>query len=169
MTNKERLSVHLTNKSCASCHTLIDPIGFGLEGFDNIGRSRDKVVLRLAQERDAVTNAQRPPKEFELPLDTAGNIQGIPNSQFTTARALGGILEKDPTCQKCVVKQIFRYAVGRHEMPSDQPHLDALYETFRTSGFHYRDLILALVTSPAFLGESSEDKRAGLVQNRTNR
>src|SRR5688572_74267 len=114
MTNKDRLSVHLSNKSCAGCHSLIDPIGFGLEGFDNIGRARDKLTLRIAQERDAVTNQQRPPKEFDLPLETAGHIQGIPNSQFAGAKALGTILANDPTCQKCVVKLVFRYATGRH-------------------------------------------------------
>src|SRR5699024_11446904 len=59
MTNRDRLAVHLTNQSCAGCHSLIDPIGYGLEGFDNIGRARDKLVLRIQQQRDAVTNAEQ--------------------------------------------------------------------------------------------------------------
>jgi hypothetical protein len=173
MTNKDRLGVHLTNKSCAGCHSLIDPIGFGLEGFDNIGRARDKLTLRIAQERDAVTNQQRSPKEFDLPLETAGNIQGIPNSNFEGAKALGNILANDPTCQKCVVKLVFRYAVGRHEAEADQPHLDALYDVFRKSGFHFRDMVLELVTSAPFLGNTRQghvsDKRAGLVRDSANR
>jgi hypothetical protein len=153
---------------------LIDPIGFGLEGFDNIGRARDKVTLRIAQERDSVTNQQRPPKEFDLPLDTAGKIQGIPNSDFVGAKALGTILANDPTCQKCIVKLTFRYAVGRHETEPDQPHLDAVYDVFRKSGFHFREMMLALVTSPPFLGEArvsqaGQDKRAGLVRPPANR
>jgi hypothetical protein len=164
MTNRERLTVHLTNKSCAGCHTLIDPIGYGLEGFDNIGRSRDKIVLRIQQQRDAVTNAPRPAKEYELPLDTSGNIQGIPNSQFATAKALGNILANDPTCQRCMVKLVFRYAVGRHEGEPDHADLDAVYETFRKSGFKFRELVLALVTSQSFLGE-----RFGLVSTRAAR
>jgi len=54
------------------------------------------------------------------------------------------ILANDSTCQRCMVKQIFRDAEGRHEVESDQPHIDALYEAFRKSGFRFRELILAL-------------------------
>src|SRR5262249_12979301 len=144
LTNKERLQIHLGNKSCASCHSLIDPIGLGFESFDNLGRYREKLVIRIQLQRDAVTNEQRENKQFELPLDTSAHIQGIPDSQFSTVRELGNILAKDPTCQRCMVKQIFRYAAGRHETESDQPHLDVLFETFRKSGFRFRELLLAL-------------------------
>jgi hypothetical protein len=164
MTNRERLGVHLTNQSCAGCHVLIDPIGFGLEGFDNIGRSRNKFVMRTQQQRDAVTNAQRAPKDIELTLDTSGHIQGIPNSQFTTAKALGHILANDPTCQRCIVKLVFRYAMGRHEGEQDREPIDSLYEGFRKSDFRFRELLLALVTSRTFLGEP-----VGVVSARATR
>ena len=45
MTNRQRLSAHTTGKACASCHHLIDPIGFGLEKFDAIGMYREKQRL----------------------------------------------------------------------------------------------------------------------------
>jgi len=51
-----------------------------------------------------------------------------------------------------MVKQIFRYAAGRHETESDQPHLDVPFEVFRKSDFRFREL-LALVTSRPFLGQ----------------
>ena len=163
MTSRERLGVHVA-PSCAGCHSLIDPIGLGLEGFDNIGRSRDKVVLRLERQRDAVTNQRREPEVVELPLDTNGHIQGIANSRFSNIVELGNILANDPTCQRCMVKQIFRYAVGRHENQADQKDLDALYETFRSSGFQFRQLLLALVSSKPFLGE--QDSESGRVASR---
>lgn len=153
LTNKERLSVHLTNKSCASCHTLVDPIGLGFEKFDNIGRHREKLVVSLPQQRDAVTNERREPQVFELPLDTSAHIQGIPNSSFSTPKELGAILANDPTCQRCIVKQVFRYATGRHEVEADKPYLDAMFEAFRRSDFRFLDLVLAVVTSEPFLGE----------------
>ena len=37
MTNRERLAIHLNSESCAACHRLIDPIGFGFEQYDAIG------------------------------------------------------------------------------------------------------------------------------------
>lgn len=144
--------MHTTNPSCASCHNLIDPIGSGLEGFDNIGKYRDKVKLRIQLQRDSVTNQPRPQQDIELPLDTKGSIHGIANSNFSNPAELGKILASDATCQRCVVKQIFRYAVGRHEKEADQPQLDALYAGFKESGFRFRELLLSLVTSQAFLG-----------------
>lgn len=148
--------MHLSNRSCAACHTLIDPIGLGFEKYDNIGRYREKQVIKIQLQRDSVTNQPREPKEFKLELDTTAHIQGIPNSQFSTLKELGNVLAHDPTCERCMVKQIFRYAVGRHETEADQPHLDALYETFSNSGFRFRELALALVTSPPFLSEPGD-------------
>jgi hypothetical protein len=151
MTTRERLAQHTTNPSCASCHNLIDPIGSGLEGFDNIGKYREKLTMRIQRQRDSVTNQQRADQTIELPLDTKGSIRGIANSDFSTAKELGNILANDPTCQRCVVKQLFRYAVGRHEKETDQAQLDALYATFKNSGFKFRELLLAVVTSQPFL------------------
>src|SRR5258706_671724 len=42
VTNRERMSEHASNKSCATCHSMIDPIGFALENFDAIGVRREK-------------------------------------------------------------------------------------------------------------------------------
>src|SRR6185369_11772628 len=46
-TNRERMSEHATNPSCATCHKLIDPIGFGFEKFDAVGAKRDKFTLQF--------------------------------------------------------------------------------------------------------------------------
>ena len=158
MTTRQRLAEHAGNPTCASCHSLIDPIGSGLEGFDNIGRQRDKLVLSVPQTRDSVTNQTKAAKDVELPLDTNGFIQGVPDSKFSTGAELGRILSNDTTCQRCVVKQVFRFALGRHEEEGDQSHLDALYASFRESGFRFRELLLSLVTSPPFLGVAAQSK-----------
>src|SRR5260370_10592710 len=42
LTRRQRMSAHAVNPACASCHRLMDPIGFGLESFDAIGRWREK-------------------------------------------------------------------------------------------------------------------------------
>ena len=46
-TNRDRMSEHATNPSCATCHKLIDPIGFGLERFDAVGARREKFALQF--------------------------------------------------------------------------------------------------------------------------
>ncbi len=153
MTNRERLAIHLGSPTCASCHNLIDPIGLGFEQYDNIGLYREKLHLSLRRNRDAVTNRRAKPEEFVLDLDTSAHIQGLPDSEFTTVRQLGEILADSPICQRCVVKQIFRYALGRHENEQDQPYIDALYEGFRDSGYKFRELVVALTASEPFLGD----------------
>src|SRR5215471_13173530 len=46
-TNRDRMSEHTSNTTCATCHRLMDPIGFGLEKFDAVGARRDKLTLEF--------------------------------------------------------------------------------------------------------------------------
>lgn len=147
MTSRERLQVHLSNESCASCHRLIDPIGFGLEKFDAIGRKREKLALTFFAARG---ETDRKPTKVELELDTKGRISGIPDSDFSTPAELGQVLASNAECQKCVVRQVFRYAMGRLETPSDRAVIDKGFDDFKRSQFKFQQLIISLVTSKAF-------------------
>ena len=53
------------------------------------------------------------------------------------------------------MKQLFRYAFGRQETVNDQPVIDGLVAKFRDSGFRFRELIVAIVTSELFLQKGS--------------
>jgi len=147
MTSRERLQIHLSNESCASCHRLIDPIGFGLEKFDAIGRKREKLALTFFPARG---EPERKPTKVELELDTQGRISGIPESDFSSPAELGRVLANNPECQKCVVKQVFRYAMGRLETPADRDIIDKGFDDFKRSQFKFQQLIISLVTSNAF-------------------
>jgi hypothetical protein len=147
MTSRERLKIHLSNESCASCHRLIDPIGFGLEKFDAIGRKREKLALTFFA---AHGETERKPTKVELDLDTKGRISGIPDSNFSTPAELGQVLAGNAECQKCVVKQVFRYAMGRLETPADRAVIDKTFDDFKRSQFKFQQLIISLVTSKAF-------------------
>jgi hypothetical protein len=147
MTSRERLQVHLSNESCASCHRLIDPIGFGLEKFDAIGRKREKLALTFFAARG---ETERKPTKVELDLDTKGRISGIPDSDFSTPAQLGEVLARNAECQKCVVKQVFRYAMGRPETSADSAVIEKGFDDFKRSQFKFQQLIISLVTSKAF-------------------
>ncbi len=125
MTNRERLSVHLSSESCSSCHRLIDPIGFGLEHFDAIGQYRATQEIKIPPTRD---EQQRKLKtettEYQLEIDPTAEVVGIKNSSFTSPKELGQVLANDEGCQKCVVKQLFRYAMGRSETFADRDAID---------------------------------------------
>ncbi len=156
LTNRGRLQLHLSSKTCAGCHTLVDTIGFGLEKFDADGKYRDKEKVVIYPTFDQIQKKiKTKPTEYQLDLDTTAFIKGIPHSEFSTPRELGRVLASEPACQKCVVKQLFRYALGRPETAADQPEIDAAMEAFRASQFRFQRLIIAIVTSKQFLGEGS--------------
>jgi hypothetical protein len=68
---------------------------------------------------------------------------------------LGRLLAGSNACQRSIAKQLFRYAFGRAETPADQPVIDGLLAKFRDSGYRFRELIIALVTSDLFLQKGS--------------
>lgn len=154
MTNRQRLDIHLNSEACASCHRLIDPIGVSFEQYNAVGAFQQKMTLQFRGSRYDEERSRRP-KVIELDLDTTGYIQGMEGAEFSTPKELGRLLADSNACQKCIVKQLFRYAFGREETVSDQPVIDALLEKFRNSGFRFRELIVALVTSDLFLQRGS--------------
>src|SRR5204863_7561992 len=83
-TNRARMSEHATNPSCATCHKLIDPIGFVLERFDAVGARREKLTLQFFTGRGEGEGRRRPPKTVDLDIDAKGYVTGIPDSQFSS-------------------------------------------------------------------------------------
>ena len=140
-TIRERLGEHVSNPTCASCHNLIDPIGFGLEKFDAIGRRQEKAkatIMPAHMEKD------KRPITVELAIDSSGRIAGIAESDFSSPRELGAVLAASAQCQECLVKQLFRYQSGRLETPADRAVIRRSFEDFRDSHFRFQSLIIAL-------------------------
>lgn len=156
MTNRERLQVHLGSESCASCHRLLDSIGLGLERFDAIGQFRPQHLVIIPPTRDERRRGiKTEATEYKLDLDTSATVVGIADSEFQSAKELGAVLAEDEGCQKCVVKQLFRYALGREETLADRPAIDRALKRFQISGFRFQELIIDIVKSEPFLGGDS--------------
>jgi hypothetical protein len=136
--------MHVTNPACASCHKFIDPIGFGLEAFDAIGRQREKETLVVRHP------GQTRSQTVELELDLSASISGKSESNFSSPKELGHFLARDVSCQKCIVKQLFRYAFGRLETAGDARTIEESFQDFQDSGFRFRELIVSLVKSRQF-------------------
>ena len=146
-TNRERMSAHATQQPCAGCHQFIDPIGFGLEKFDAIGGRREKLTLKFYPKHD--DDDEKVVKTVVLDLDTHGSLSGVPGAGFSSPRELGKILAARPECQECVVRQLFRYGWGRHELGSDRPVIQAALQRFRDSQFRFKELMISLVSAYA--------------------
>jgi hypothetical protein len=129
LTVRQRLEQHRSNPACAACHSLMDPIGFGLETFDAIGRYR-------------TTDAGQP-------LDTTGTLPD--GTSFTNAEELGRIVAADPRFRPCVAQKLATYALGRGvDASADAAFVASLAaETARGDG-SLLSLITALVKSPPF-------------------
>jgi uncharacterized protein DUF1592/uncharacterized protein DUF1588/uncharacterized protein DUF1587/uncharacterized protein DUF1595/uncharacterized protein DUF1585 len=160
LTRRQRMSAHVENPLCASCHRLMDPIGFGLESFDAIGRFRERETILI----ESPTGNRKDEKKINLDLDTRGEVAGIPNSAFSDSSKLGAILAQSTVCQECMVRQIFRYAFGHLETASDEETIHQLFATFRDSGFHFKDLLTGLVRSPEF-SAGLEDNQKGVTRS----
>ncbi len=127
-TVRAKVEAHATNPTCNACHRLMDPIGLGLEEFDQYGRFRTEY-------------------ENGLPVDNTGDLDGAP---FKGARQLGELLAKDERVSACLVKQMYRYASARLDDGGEEGLLAELSSSFAASGYQFQPLMLALVQSDGF-------------------
>lgn len=124
---RERLEQHRSDPSCASCHSVIDPIGFGLEHFDAVGRYRG-------------SDAGFAIDDSALYMDT---------EPFTGPAELGRLIRDDPQLPFCMAQKTMTYALGRAVL-DDACLVEDVNARFAEGGYKMSDLIVETVRSPAF-------------------
>lgn len=132
LTTRERYRQHSDEPACASCHRLVDPIGFGLEHFDGVGRYRGT--------------------ENGLAIDESGEVLATPatNGTFTGAAALASLLAGSSDVQACFSLQWLRWAYGITEGPKTSCLVDDVRAQFARKGNVVRELVLALTQASHF-------------------
>ncbi|MBU6301417.1 MAG: DUF1592 domain-containing protein [Verrucomicrobia bacterium] len=130
LTLRQRTELHRTDPVCANCHKILDPIGFGLENFDAIGRWRD------ADEAGGT-------------IDPTGELPG--NQRFTTPHELKRILARrsDDLCRNLTEKML-AHALCRPLEGYDEVVVDDLSKVIKADGYRMQTLISAIVTSYPF-------------------
>ena len=126
---RDQMEQHRSDPSCASCHTVMDGIGFGLEHFDGVGAWRDRDPTGAA-------------------IDARGTLTD--GSAFDGAAALGDLLAADPTVSRCMAQQVFTFALGRPPGVADLDDLDAIHAAFVDGGLQFEALATAIVRSYPF-------------------
>jgi hypothetical protein len=126
---RARLAEHRANSACASCHNLMDPIGFSLENFDAIGRWRTM--------------------EDGLPIDSTG---GLPDgSTFDSVSGLEDSLLKHPELfVGTVIEKLLTFALGRGMESYDAPAVRKILREAQANDYRFSSIILGIVNSAPF-------------------
>jgi hypothetical protein len=129
-TTRERVSMH-SMSPCATCHVMIDPLGFAFETYDAIGSFRTV--------------------EEGKPVDASGVVTiGSTEFKFKNAVELVPQLVKSKEVQSCVTTQLMRYLVRRRELPTEDPSLQVALQAFKTANLDLRELLAALTKTRSF-------------------
>jgi len=128
-TLRQRLEMHRSDPACASCHTIMDPIGFSLENFDLIGRWRTA--------------------DNGLPINTVSEmVDGTYVDGPATLRA--ALLDRPEAFMSSVSERLLTYALGRELEHYDGPAVRAIVQQAVSEDFSLRALVQAVVASDPF-------------------
>ncbi len=130
LTLRQRTELHTTDPVCATCHRVLDPIGFGLENFDAIGRWRDKNDAGLA-------------------IDSAGKLPT--GAAFTTPAELKRLLvEREADLGRNLAERLMAYALGRQLEGYDEIVIDRLMARIAEDEYRVGTIITEVLTSYLF-------------------
>ena len=129
LTIRQRLAQHRANPACASCHDLIDPLGFALENFDAVGRWRTT--------------------EHGLPIDATGRMPD--GRQIAGPQELQqGIMQLPELFVGTLVEKLLTFALGRGAQPYDGPAVRKVVREAADEDYRFSSLILGIVSSTPF-------------------
>jgi len=129
---RESMEQHRANPVCASCHKVMDPLGFALENFDGIGKWRSM---------DAASNTL---------IDASGALPD--GTEFEGLNGLRGVLldKRQEDFVLTVVEKLLTYALGRELKHTDAPAKRAILRAAVSEDYRLSSLIIAVTKSIPF-------------------
>jgi hypothetical protein len=132
---RKQLEEHRSNAVCASCHSKMDVLGFGLENYNGIGKWRTV--------------------DGKFPIDASGTLPG--GKSFTTPAELKTILAGEvPEFARCLTEKVMVYALGRGLRASDRPTVRAIDEHLQAKNYPFQDLVYEVIHSLPFQSRRGE-------------
>jgi mono/diheme cytochrome c family protein len=126
---RQRLEQHRASPSCASCHAVMDPIGFSLENFDLIGNWRDA--------------------DGGMPVTAAGRlVDGT--ARDGPARLRRALVDRREAVVATTAEKLLTYALGRRLEYFDMPAVRAIVRDAARQANRFSSLVLGVVTSAPF-------------------
>ena len=128
-TMRQQMERHRTNPACASCHRMMDPIGFTLENFDGIGRWRDTEAGARVDASGQLTDGTK--------------IDGV----IALRQAL---LRYSPQFVRTMTEKLLTYALGRGVEYGDMPLVRSIVHQAEHNHYRFSAIVLGIVNSDAF-------------------
>jgi hypothetical protein len=130
LTLRQRTKLHQTEPTCANCHKILDPIGFGLENFDAIGRWREESIVGVA-------------------IDSVGKLPS--GEGFSTPAELKDLLAKrEADLARNLTERLMAYALGRQLEGYDEIVIDQLMVKIAKDDYRVQTIITEVITSYLF-------------------
>ena len=132
---REQLEQHRKNALCASCHSRMDPLGFGLENYDAVGAWRTM--------------------DGKFPIDPSGTLPG--GTTFQGVDGLKTILKQQPEAfAEGFTEKLLIYALGRGMERSDRTAIKQIVAHAAAEKYRFSSLLLGIVNSAPFLKQRLE-------------
>lgn len=129
-TLRERLEQHRADPTCASCHEVMDEIGFALEPFDPVGVHRTEYSPGV-------------------PIDARGTFPD--GRSFVGPRELTAVIAADERLGGCIARKLYTYALGRGPVFEDLEPITEIEAAFIDSNYSFEELAVAIAGSGPFL------------------
>ncbi|MES1204649.1 MAG: DUF1588 domain-containing protein [Pseudomonadota bacterium] len=144
MTTRQKLEkVHLDEPSCKACHATFDPIGFGFEQMDGIGRFRTT--------------------ENGMPIDSTGQLTNTMaldgtsvDGAFEGPAQLSVMLAQSKLLEACMAEHFFSFAQARPALTTDKCVAADWAAKVSQAGGHIKDLVLSSVAHSTFVNRKDD-------------
>ena len=137
LTLRQRTELHTKDPVCANCHRTLDPIGFGLENFDAIGRWRDK-------------------NEAGVAIDSAGKLPS--GTAFSNPAELKRLLAgRESDIARNLTERFMAYALGRQLEGYDEVVIDQLMARIAADEYKVRTILTEVIASYLFTHRRVEE------------
>jgi len=137
---RERMEEHRSNPGCATCHRVMDPLGFSLENFDATGKWRTKEEAGL--------------------VDASGRLAD--GTEVDGPVALRRALMRQPeSFVRTVTEKLLTYALGRGLEYYDMPVVRDIARDASSEDYHFSSLVMGIVKSTPFRLKKAQDGESG--------
>jgi hypothetical protein len=136
LTTRERFAQHSADPGCSGCHALLDPLGFGLENYDGIGRYRTHENGKPIDAQGLITGSR----------DVDGPYQGGPE----LATKLGQSLE----AKECLALKALKWSLGREDVSGERELVNTIAASLAPGGLDLREVLVSLTKTPQFVTRS---------------